>query len=96
MKNLNEKERIMLEIMESTKTTGRIFGVVFQKRSTGQLRSMTCRLGVKKGVKGTGGVYSPSDKKLLPVFEMPQSQFRSIPIEGVKSLTVNGIKITLA
>ena len=94
MKNLSLKEKIMLELMKASK--GRIFGVVFQKRSTGELRGMTCRLGVHKGVKGTGEPYAPDDKNLLRIYEMPQSHYRMIPIEGVRSLTVDGLKIVIA
>ncbi len=96
MNNLKLREKIMLELMQSTRGGGRIFGVVFQKRSTGKLRAMTCRLGVHKGVKGIGGPYIPDEKNLLTVYEMPQSHFRMIPIEGVRSLTIDGLKIAIA
>ena len=33
---------------------GKIFGVKFIKRSTGDIRTMSARLGVSKGVKGIG------------------------------------------
>ena len=96
MKNLKLKEKVLLDLMKSTGSSGRIFGVVFQKRTTGKLRAMTCRLGVRKGVKGIGGSFDPDEKNLLRVYEMPQSQFRCVPIEGVRSLTVDGVRIALA
>ena len=96
MKDLKLKEKVLLDLMKSTGSSGRIFGVVFQKRTTGKLRAMTCRLGVRKGVKGIGGSYDPDDKNLVRVYEMPQTGWKSIPIEGVRSLTVDGVRIALA
>ena len=49
---------------------GCFFSISFVKRTTGELRSMTARRGVSKGVKGVGLKYSPSDKGLLVVFDV--------------------------
>lgn len=70
-------------------TQGRLFRVVFTRRSDGQKRVMICRTGVKKGVKGTG---KPADPKhrLISVYDMQAEGFRSIPQEGIEEITFGG------
>jgi len=70
--------------------SGRIFGVSFIKRATGELRTMACRLGVKKFLRGGQMAYSPSEKRLLTVFSMADKGYRCIPLDGVKSVCVGG------
>lgn len=75
---------------------GQIFAVTFTKRSTGELRHMRCRTGVKKHLKGGIRAYNPNEHKLLPVFDMDAGGYRSIPIDAIKSLTVGGQFFTFA
>ena len=75
---------------------GQIFSVEFIKRSTGELRKMTCRLGVKKHLKGGSKPYSAKQHNLLTVFDMEKSGYRSIPLESVRKLTVSGQTFTFA
>lgn len=49
---------------------GQLFTVDFVKRGDGTIRTMNCRRGVKKGVKGTGQSYDPKTKNLLTVYDM--------------------------
>jgi len=72
-----------------------IFSVEFVKRTTGELRKMNCRLGVSKGVKGTGMRFNPDAKDLIPVYEMPRgtkkkAQWRMINLRSVRSIRVKG------
>jgi len=69
---------------------GKIFHIEFIKRTTGELRKMRCRLGVTKHLKGGDKKYSPKAKQLLTVFDMESKGYRSIPVEGICSLTVGG------
>lgn len=75
---------------------GRIFGVTFVKRTTGELRTMACRLGVRSRLHGGVLKYNPTEKNLLIVFdvnipdELNRGAYRSIPIENIKSLTIEG------
>ena len=69
---------------------GAIFYVEFIKRSTGELRKMRCRMGVKKHLKGGGRAYNPAKKNLLSVFDMDARGYRSIPLEGIQRLSVGG------
>lgn len=71
---------------------GKIFAVRFIKRSTGQKRHMVCRQGVKAHL-----VENPTKEPinfkangLIPVFDMEANAYRSIPIEGIIELKVDG------
>ena len=78
------KERAAIMMQGSS---GQIFNVTFNKRSNGKKRTMNARLGVKKNVTGAGLKYTPSDHALLSVYEMPQGQFRMVPLEGVTGIS---------
>jgi hypothetical protein len=69
---------------------GQIFSVEFTKRTTGEIRRMVCRLGVKKHLTGGGAAYDAKARNLLTVFDMEKGGYRSIPVEAVHSLTVHG------
>jgi len=73
-----------------TGAKGHIFSCKFVKRTTGEVRSMTCRVKVKKGVKGIGMSYKPSDKNLLPVFDMQNDGFRMINLDTIFEVKVEG------
>lgn len=70
----------------------KIFTVTFVKRSTGETRIMNCRKGVKKGVKGIGHSFSPSEKGLVCVFDMQKNAFRFINIETILSIKMDGVE----
>ncbi len=79
-------------------TKGRVFGVKFIKRTTGELREGRFRLGytVQKGLVGGELRYSPSEKGLITAYRMAGDQSvsegerRMIPIEGITEITVDG------
>lgn len=71
---------------------GKVFGVTFVKRTTGELRTMNARLGVKKYVTGEGLKFNPKAYALIPVFEMPKQQYRMINLEGLTQLNLEGEK----
>lgn len=73
------------------KQGGKIFGVRFVKRTTGEIRDMQARMGVTKHLAGGEPSYDREAKQLLCVFDMAKKSYRSIPVEGVLSLTVDGI-----
>lgn len=64
---------------------GRIFGVTFVKRSTGEERTMACRI-----VPSEGGAYNPDDHGLIWVFDMNKRDYRSIPLDAVTRLRIDG------
>ncbi len=77
-------------------SNGAIFNVKFVKRTTGELRSMTCRLGVQKHLKDGKKGFSDTAKDLLTVFDMSAKGYRSIPMDGIQSLSVNGQSFSFA
>ena len=68
----------------------RIFGVTFVKRTTGEVRNMTCRLGVSKGTVGGELNFDVVEKGLLPVFDMEKQAYRMINLETVTEIRANG------
>ncbi len=82
-----EKFRQTLEEIQTANNT--IFSVEFIKKD-GSVRTMTARLHVKKGVKGTGMAYNPIEKGLLPVWDMQKKGFRMINLKTVTKLQIKG------
>jgi hypothetical protein len=62
---------------------GKIFSIQFIKRSNGELRKMTARLGVKKNIVGTGSPFSVESANLITVYSMADKGYRNIPVEGI-------------
>jgi hypothetical protein len=72
-------------------TKGRVFTVLFTKRTTGQDRLMNCRLGVKKFLTGKGLRFDPNERALLPVWDMQKRAYRMISMDAVKMVKANGL-----
>jgi len=72
-----------------------IFTVDFIKKD-GTLRTMNCRLGVKKHLKGGTLAYDAEEKNLLPVFDMVKSAYRNINVSTIIEIRFNKqiIKVT--
>lgn len=66
---MGRMEMTLQEFIEKT-SDGRIFTVDFVKRTDNSLRTMSCRRGVSKGVKGVGQAYDPKAHALLTVYDM--------------------------
>ena len=60
-------------------TNGRFFHVTFLK-ADGSIREMTCRTGVKIGVKGTGHAIK-ADTPAMRVWDVNKGAFRTIPTD---------------
>jgi hypothetical protein len=69
---------------------GKVFSVVFVKRTTGEEREMVCRQGVTKHLAGGEAAYNFSEKKLIPVYDMRVEGYRSIPVEGIIRIKIDG------
>ncbi len=76
--------------LQNLVSNGAIFSVEFIKRSNGELRKMICRLGVKKHLRGGDKAYDSEQHKLLTVFDMEKEGYRSIPVDTIQRLSVNG------
>jgi hypothetical protein len=68
---------------------GQIFGVQFFKKD-GSLRDMVARLGVTKHLKGGVKNYNPEDFNLITAFDMQKKEYRSISINTLTQLKVDG------
>lgn len=80
------------EFVDRARESGHIFGVEFVKRTDGALRSMVCRTGVTKGTHGGSMGYNPADHGLLSVYDMEAKGFRSIPVDAIVRLSMEGTK----
>ena len=70
-------------------TNGKIFSAVFTKKD-GEKRTMVCRQGVAKYVKGIGLKFKPEERSLIGVFDMHKKAYRFINLETLQSLKVKG------
>jgi hypothetical protein len=68
---------------------GLIFTITFEKRKTGEVRTMNCRYGVETHLAGGDLSYNPLDKGLIVVYDLQKKGYRQIPIEGIVSLVLN-------
>ena len=109
MTTINNKQAF--ELIESTRQQGSFFTVKFEKRTTGEIRTMNARLGVKRGVTGVGMAYKPSEKNLIACYDVEKAKemkaqgmddvtaakksYRMINLEGIIDLTVKGQSYTV-
>jgi len=75
---------------------GKIFGVTFVKRTTGDIRNMSARLGVSKSVTGEGLRYDPESKQLMTVYDMHKKQYRMLNTETLYKLNMKGHEYSIA
>tara|TARA_R110000868_G_scaffold206079_2_gene454802 strand:+ start:264 stop:536 length:273 start_codon:yes stop_codon:yes gene_type:complete len=73
---------------------GKIFTVEFIKKD-GTLRKMNARLGVKKHLKGGTLAFDPSERNLLPVFDMQKEGYRMINASTILNIKIGGKEIIL-
>lgn len=68
---------------------GQIFSVSFTKND-GTNREMRARLGVTKHLKGGSKPFLDSDHGLITVFDMDKKAYRSIKLDRISQLKING------
>jgi hypothetical protein len=73
---------------------GKIFTVEFIKKD-GTVRKMNARLGVKKHLKGGSLAFDPSERNLLPVFDMQKEGYRMINASTILTIKIGGKEIVL-
>jgi tetraacyldisaccharide-1-P 4'-kinase len=83
-----------IALIESTK--GKMFSVVFVKRTTGEHRKMVARLGVQKHLAGGDAAYSFAKKGLISVYDVQKKGYRAIPTESISTLVMGGNTYTIA
>lgn len=52
---------------------------------------MNCRLGVTKHLKGGELAYEPAEYDLIPVFDVQKKAYRSISINTLTNVTIEGV-----
>ena len=80
-------EEAVIKIEESE---GKIFSVVFKKRTTGEWRILVGRLGVRKDINGTGLKYDPASRQLMTVYDMQNQGWRMINKDSISELQTKG------
>ena len=83
----NIKKREILNLLKDNKNL--IFSVVFLKKN-GELRPMTCKLGVKKHLKGGILKYNPGERNNLIVFDMQKGGYRTINLDTLMHISMKG------
>lgn len=84
----SQRRQLALDLIVTTE--GEIFSCVFVKRTTGEIRKIVARLGVKSHLKGGTQTYDPKKYNLLTVFDMDKRSYRMIDLDGVIEVTVGG------
>lgn len=100
------KQILTLENFLNEVNDGKLFTVTFVKKGDGELRTMTCRRGVSKGVKGVAVDRAGEDARnnVLTVFDMQKIEegkdekgaFRRINLEALVSLKHKGVSYAYA
>ena len=72
-------------------TNGRFFSVSFIKKD-GSTRNMTARLGVSKGIKGTGTYSHTGDSRRnnMTVWDAAKRNFRAVPLDRIIWIKIDG------
>lgn len=78
----------MIDIIN--RTNGKFFTVTFVKKD-GTIRRSTARTGVRKGVKGIGLNYNPTDKGIRIVWVCDAQNFRAIKLNSMLNIKFKGI-----
>lgn len=82
-------------------SNGKVFGVTFIKRTTGEERTMRCMLSenTRKDLAGGPAAYNPADHGLIWVYLMAgdvnraeAKNRRSIPVDGLIRLALGGVE----
>ena len=71
-----------MNLINKLRRSGKVFRADFVKRGDGSVRTMVCRFGVKRYLKGGKLAFDAGDKGLLTVWEFGKG-FRSIPIDNI-------------
>lgn len=72
-------------------TQGKFFSVEFKKRTPPhEVRNMLARTGVTSKLKGGFAAYEFTEKSLISVFDVQAGGYRSVPIEGIQKIKIEG------
>lgn len=80
------KIKLMKTLIDSTK--GKFFVVKFVKKDL-TVRRMVCRLGVKKGLTGTGRTWEKEN--LITVYDVVNKGYRNVNLETIQSIKCGNV-----
>lgn len=72
--------------------SGRAFTVVFTKRADGSKRTMNCRYGVVSKLKGGTAPFDFKANDLHSVYDMVNHDYRSIALDTLEKVVLDGIQ----
>ena len=72
----------------------KFFTVTFTKKN-GELRTMNCRLGVTKHLKGGTKSYDDSKYNYVTVYDLSKKAYRTVNLDAVKSVKARGLKVSV-
>ena len=84
-----------IQTIEALVKGGKIFSVTFVKKN-GETRVMNARMGVSKGISGSGMKYNARERNLLPVYDMQKGAYRMINANTIKSVRCQGTELTVS
>ena len=74
-------------------SNGRVFSANFVKKD-GTIRTINCRTGVVKHLKGGTLAFDPISRNLIPVFDMIKNGYRFIGFDRLNWIKIGGKKYT--
>jgi hypothetical protein len=82
-------EKIIFELIDSLVSTGKIFSANFTKKN-GEERTINCRVGVQKDLKGVGLQYDRRKARNLIVWDMNAKGYRTIKTDALNWIKIEG------
>jgi len=81
--------KLLFNIIDSLVSTGKIFSASFTK-ADGTQRTMSCRVGVQKDLKGVGLQYDRRKAHNIVVWDMNANGYRTIKTDRLKWIQIEG------
>ncbi len=78
-----KKKKDIKELILNVANKGKVVGLSFYKRSTGELREGVFRSGVGKSAKGNSLKHDKNNHDLITLYDMNAKGYRKIPIENI-------------
>ena len=70
---------------------GRIISATWAKKS-GEVVTRPVRFATSKGITGKGMKFNPSERKLVPYYDMYRGGYRMMNLDSLRSIRVDGIE----
>jgi len=86
-----ENDNAVFTIIDKLVSSGKIFSANFTK-ADGTLRTMNCRVGVQKSLKGVGMKYDTRKAHNIIVWDMASNGYRTIKTDRLNWIQIQGKK----